>query len=144
MAIIPTRADSFTSEKKKPEFFSDFLNSFSKTPFGNDLARVTNERDTNQYLKNMIYTNAGERMFNPLFGSNVLASMFEFSDTFQANQLEFLIKNTLDNFAKDRIILSGVKVKPDPDNDAMEVSIIYYPINSPTEVTFDFLLKRIR
>ena len=59
MATI-TRANTLTAAKKQQEFFSDFFDSFVKTPFGNDLARITNERDVNQSLKNLIQTNLGE------------------------------------------------------------------------------------
>ena len=57
MAI--TRADSFTPLKKNLEFFSDFLDSFAKTPIGNQLGRVINEQSVNQSMINLIKTNLG-------------------------------------------------------------------------------------
>ena len=74
MAI--TRADTFTESKKKIEFFSDFTNSFAKTPFGDQLGKLTNERSVSQSLKNLILTNLGERLFQPFVGSNVNAILF--------------------------------------------------------------------
>jgi len=83
MAVRPTRAESFTANKKQTEYFSDFLNSFAKTPVGDKLARVTNEQSVNQSLRNIIKTINGERLFNPDFGSQVLSSLFEPNDFFQ-------------------------------------------------------------
>jgi hypothetical protein len=33
MATLPTRADTLTGTKKQLEFFSDFNNNFTKTPY---------------------------------------------------------------------------------------------------------------
>ena len=52
------------SVNKNPEFFSDFLTDFTKTPFGNQLGRVTNEKSVNQSIKNLIFTNLNERFFS--------------------------------------------------------------------------------
>jgi hypothetical protein len=60
-----TRAQTLTGAGKKEEYYSDFLNSFAKTPVGEQLARVLNERSINQALKNIILTNRGERLFQP-------------------------------------------------------------------------------
>jgi phage baseplate assembly protein W len=58
-----TRAQSLTPSKTN-EYFSDFLNSFAKTPVGNQLAKVSNERSINQalttlefYIRNAIEIN---------------------------------------------------------------------------------------
>ena len=77
MVTRPTRAESISPKGKQGEFFSDFLNSFAKTPVGNQLGRVTNEKSVNQSLRNLIKTNLGERFFQPIVGSDVNASLFE-------------------------------------------------------------------
>ena len=77
MVTRPTRAESISPKEKQGEFFSDFLNSFAKTPVGNQLGRVTNEKAVNQSLRNLIKTNVGERLYQPLIGSDVNASLFE-------------------------------------------------------------------
>ena len=42
MVTRPTREESISPKEKQGEVFSDFLNSFAKTPVGNQLGRVTN------------------------------------------------------------------------------------------------------
>ena len=142
MATI-TRANTLTAAKKQQEFFSDFFDSFVKTPFGNDLARITNERDVNQSLKNLIQTNLGERLFQPTIGSNVNRSLFEMNNFVETNLLEFYITNTIQN-NEPRVILDSVTVVPTADEGSIKITISYYLINNPNLVTLDFILRRIR
>ena len=142
MATI-TRANTLTAAKKQQEFFSDFFDSFVKTPFGNDLARITNERDVNQSLKNLIQTNLGERLFQPTIGSNVNRSLFEMNNFIETNALEFYITNTIQN-NEPRVILDSVTVIPTVDEGSVKITVSYYLINNPNLVTLDFILRRIR
>ena len=142
MATI-TRANTLTAAKKQQEFFSDFFDSFVKTPFGNDLARITNERDVNQSLKNLIQTNLGERLFQPTIGSNVNRSLFEMNNFVETNLLEFYITNTIQN-NEPRVILDNVTVIPTVDEGSVKITVSYYLINNPNLVTLDFILRRIR
>jgi len=142
MATI-TRANTLTAAKKQQEFFSDFFDSFVKTPFGNDLARITNERDVNQSLKNLIQTNLGERLFQPTIGSNVNRSLFEMNNFVETNALEFYITNTIQN-NEPRVILDSVTVIPTVDEGSVKITVSYYLINNPNLVTLDFILRRIR
>jgi phage baseplate assembly protein W len=142
MATI-TRANTLTAAKKQQEFFSDFFDSFVKTPFGNDLARITNERDVNQSLKNLIQTNLGERLFQPTIGSNVNRSLFEMNNFVETNLLEFYITNTIQN-NEPRVILDSVTVIPTVDEGSVKITVSYYLINNPNLVTLDFILRRIR
>ena len=60
-----TRADTLTGTKKQREFFSDFVTSFSKTPLGDQLGRVTNEQSVKRSIRNLLLTDPGERFFRP-------------------------------------------------------------------------------
>lgn len=66
-----TRAETLTSSSKKAEYFSDVPNSFAKTIFGNELTKVVNERSITQSIKNLVYTNLGERLFQPNLGCDI-------------------------------------------------------------------------
>ena len=132
MATI-TRANTLTAAKKQQEFFSDFFDSFVKTPFGNDLARITNERDVNQSLKNLIQTNLGERLFQPTIGSNVNRSLFEMNNFVETNALEFYITNTIQN-NEPRVILDSVTVIPTVDEGSVKITVSYYLINNPNQI----------
>jgi phage baseplate assembly protein W len=139
-----TRADTFTGSKKQIEYFSDFTNSFAKTPIGNQLARVTNEQAVMQSLKNLIRTNLGERLFQPTIGSDVMATLFELNTEDARDSLELFISNTVEN-NEPRVNLLQTIVNTDNINEnQIEISLIYNLINNPTELTLNLVLKRVR
>jgi phage baseplate assembly protein W len=140
MAI--TRADALIGNKK-PEFFSDFLNSFSKTPVGEQLAKVVNERAVNQSLKNLLMTNLGERLFQPYVGSNVYATLFENNTLTTLETLVFYIETTIRN-NEPRVNLLQVLINETDSEHEIDITIIYNLINNPEPITFNFILKRVR
>jgi phage baseplate assembly protein W len=138
-----TRANSFTKNNQKEDLFSDFFNSFTKTPVGDQLAKVSNERAINQSLKNLIKTNLGERLFQPYVGSNVYALLFENNTSEVLNTLELHIENTIRN-NEPRVNLLQVIVNTSNNEYEIDVTIIYNIINNPDPISLSFILKRVR
>jgi phage baseplate assembly protein W len=139
-----TRADSLTGTTKQKDFFSDFLTSFAKTPLGNQLGRVTNEQSVNQSLRNIIKTNLGERLFQPLIGSDVYNILFENNTPENISLLELFIENAIRN-SETRVNLVQVIVNTEiMDENSVEISLIYNLINNPEPITLTILLKRVR
>lgn len=138
-----TRADALTGTTKQKELFSDFVTGFDITPFGNQLGRVTNEQAVNQSLRNLIKTSLGERLFQPMVGSDVYSMIFENNLPEDINLLELFIKNTIDN-NEPRVNLLGVEVKDQTNENALEITIYYTLINNPEPITLTVLLKRVR
>ena len=157
MVTRPTRAESISPKEKQTEYFSDFLNSFAKTPVGNQLGRVTNEKSVNQSLRNLIKTNLGERFFQPIVGSDVNASLFENVNNILLNDIEENIKLTIQN-NEPRINLLEVSVQPSEisdgeardfggfliQNNSISVTIVYNIINNSEEITLTTILTRVR
>lgn len=152
---MATRADSLTVNKKRSEFFSDFLNGFDKTPVGNQIARVTNEQAVNQSLRNLIKTNLGERMFQPGVGGHVYASLFEPNDQLLINKLKRTIELTIKANEKranviqvqvvslvneGQLVNQGVAL----NENFVQVVIVYTLINNPDLITLSVILKRVR
>lgn len=155
MVTRPTRAESISPKEKQGEIFSDFLNSFAKTPIGEQLGRVTNEKSVNQSLRNLIKTNVGERLFQPFIGSDVNASLFELNTQAKINDLEFFIRTTIQN-NEPRVNLIEVLVESSLDSDTTQINrlidtyeivitIVYTLINNIEEIVLTIpLLKRVR
>lgn len=143
MATRLTRANSLTGSTKKSEYFSDFLNSFAKTPVGDQLAKVVNERSINQSLKNLINTNLGERLFQPYIGSDINATFFENNYPENLSTLQFYIQNVIEN-NEPRVNLLDVIVENGESEQEIIISIVYNTINNPEPVTFNFLFRRVR
>lgn len=139
-----TRADTLTGTKKQKEFFSDFVTSFSKTPLGNQLGRVSNEQSVNQSLRNLIKTNLGERLFQPLVGSDILKNVFENNTPESLDLLEVYIENTVNNNEPRVNLLQTIINTELFDSNSLEISLIYNLINNPDPITLTILLKRVR
>lgn len=143
MSSRPTRAQTLIEGNKKSEFYSDFLTSFSKTPVGNQLAKVVNERSINQSLKNIILTDVGERLFQPNFGSNVRALLFENNVEENLSTLEYYISNSI-ALNEPRVNLIELNLSTGETEHELVVNIIYNTINNPEPVLFTYIFKRVR
>lgn len=138
------RSDKLTIEQKKIEYYSDFLNNFDKNPVTGFLARVTNEEAVKQSIKNIIFTNKGEKPYNPQFGSTVYASLFNPLDATTLIQIRESITESINNF-EPRADLKNVIVAPSTEKNAIAVRIIFGIKNYiPADFTLDLTLKRIR
>lgn len=138
-----TRAETLTGTKKKIEFFSDFLNNFGKSPVGDQLGKVINEKSVNQSLRNIILTNAGERPFQPYIGSDIMTMIFEPNVAENYTLLETLIKNAIET-SEPRVNLIQVLFPELTDENTMEITLIYNLINNPEPITLPIILKRVR
>jgi phage baseplate assembly protein W len=165
MATELTRADALgTATSKRTEYFSDFLNSFAKTPFGNQLGRITNEQAVNQSLRNLILTNLGERPFQPYIGSNIRDMLFEMNDDTSLTKAEYYIQTVIEN-NEPRVNLQSVSVDSGAnflssaqvvgnefatsksfgsEENSIRITIVYNLINNPAPITLTILLKRVR
>jgi phage baseplate assembly protein W len=140
---MSTRAAKYTQLSKKQETFSDFLNNLDKNPVTNAVAKITNEDSVRQSLRNLILTNIGERMFEPLVGSNVNYSLFEPNDVITANSVEYYIKKCIEE-NEPRVILNSVFVYANPGNNSFTVTILFSLINNNKQISLDLILRRVR
>ena len=140
---MSSRADRFTQVNKKQETFSDFLNNFDKNPATSTLAKIVNEESIKQSLRNLILTNVGERLFQPLVGSNVSRSLFEPADAVTADSLIYYIKNCIKQ-NEPRVLLNDVFVFPNSDGNSFLVTIVFSVINNTAPISLDLILRRVR
>lgn len=138
-----TRAETLTSSTKKTEYYSDIPNSFAQTPFGNELSKITNERSITQSIKNLIYTNLGERLFQPTVGSDIMSMLFEPNFTDYINEIEMYIMRTIENY-EPRAEVIQVLFPEVFDENSVEITIIYRVINNAEPITLNLVLKRVR
>jgi len=124
--------------------FKDISFSFEPHPVTKDLPVLVNERAIARSVRNLVETIPTERFFNPLLGSDVRRSLFEFVDYGTAIVIEDQIKTTINNF-ETRVDNVIVEVNPRPDDNSFEVNIIFDIIGEefPTQ-QFSFLLEATR
>ena len=142
MAAIK-RSQSFTQTQKIPVLYADFTTSFAVHPNKLDLITDTNEEAVKRSIKNILFTNLGERVFNPTFGSNLRSLLFENmspqSESSIKEYIELAIKNE-----EPRAQLMDVVVSALPDENSYAATIVFGVINNSEPIVLDFLLNRIR
>ena len=104
--------------------FKDISMSFETNPLNDDLVSLSDTSAIARSIRNIVFTSPGEKFFNPDFGSRITESLFENVDEVSALAIEDEIKSSIINF-EPRVNLSFVNVKPNPDDNEMNVTIEY-------------------
>ena len=104
--------------------FKDLSMSFKTNPLNDDLIGLKNTSAIARSLKNIVFTQPGEKFFNPDFGSRITESLFENVDDVSALAIEDEIRSSIINF-EPRVNLLNVSVNPNPDDNEMNVVIQY-------------------
>ena len=124
--------------------FKDISFSFDPHPVTKDLPVLTNERAIIRSVRNLVETIPTERFFQPLLGTDVRDSLFEFVDFATARVIEDQIINTV-NFYEDRVDNLRVQVEPRPDNNSFNVNVYFDIVGQdfPPQA-FSFILEATR
>jgi phage baseplate assembly protein W len=104
--------------------FKDISMSFETNPLNDDLVSLSDTTAIARSIRNIVFTQPGEKFFNPDFGSRISESLFENVDEVSALAIEDEIKSSIINF-EPRVNLSFVNVNPNPDDNEMNVTIEY-------------------
>ena len=104
--------------------FKDLSMSFKTNPLNDNLIGLKNTSAIARSLKNIVFTQPGEKFFNPDFGSRISESLFENVDDVSALAIEDEIRSSIINF-EPRVNLLDVLVNPNPDENEMNVTIKY-------------------
>ena len=120
--------------------YKDLSMSFRSNPLNDDLIGLKNESAIARSIKNLVFTRKGEKFFDPDFGSEVSASLFENIDEVTAitiqDDIEYMIK-----MHEPRVKLINVESKPNYDNNQFDVVIIYQILGADTPPqVLDFVL----
>jgi phage baseplate assembly protein W len=122
--------------------FKDISLNFGLNPVTKDIVVLKNEEAIKQSVKNLVLTKLGERLFNPLIGTDTTSYLFELNSTFSANSLIKEIENVLLTY-EPRITLENITVNNEDDSDEFDVSIDYFIVGLPPVVqNVDFILVR--
>ena len=104
--------------------YKDISMSFENNPLNDDLVSLSDTTAIARSLRNIVFTQPGEKFFNPDFGSRITESLFENVDEVSALAIEDEIRSSIINF-EPRVNLSFVNVNPNPDDNEMNVTIEY-------------------
>ena len=94
-------------------------------------------------MRNLIFTNLGERLFQPYIGSNINRMLFENNYPEDLDQIEFFVQNTITN-NEPRVNLLEVNVSSGQSEHEIVIQIIYNTINNPEPINVEYIFKRVR
>lgn len=125
------------------KLYKDLDVTFAAHPETQDVLKKIDNNSIKQALKLLLFTNIGERLFQPDVGSKIYGLLFEPLDPITTEVLKRSIENTIETY-EPRVLLEGVDVVPNYDENSYEVSIYFsvLGINQPTSLTVT--LERLR
>ena len=111
-------------QQRVSQSFKDLSMSFETNPLNNDLIGLKNSSAIARSIRNIVFTQPGEKFFNPDFGSRVSESLFENVDEVSAIAIRDEIRSSIINY-EPRVKLFDVRVNPNPDANEMNVTVKY-------------------
>ena len=130
-------------ERVKQEF-KDISMSFETNPLNDDLIALKNSSAIARSIRNIVFTQPGEKFFNPEFGSRVSESLFEIVDEVSSIGIRDEIRSSIINY-EPRVKLLDVIVIPNVDDNEMNVTVKYKIIGidiPPQQLDFVLLPTR--
>ena len=115
---------------------------FAKRPSG-DIYKKKDAAAVKQSIKNLLLTDFYEKPFQPFFGANLRAMLFELADEDTEDEVEENIINAINKYEPRAEILT-ITVNVLPDQNDMRVSVYFKIINTQETVTFTTNLSRLR
>ena len=121
--------------------YVDFDMDFTKHPSHGDLSTVKKSTAISRSIRNLLSTQANERLFQPDVDSGIGILLFENFSKLTSSRLEKTIRYTIEKY-EPRARLANVTVKAKEDENAYEVIIVYLPDNDIQETTLEVYLER--
>ena len=134
---------TITPLTRKREIHSDFHKDLSLLPGRNDIGRLINENSVKEAIKNILLTNRGERLFQPLIGSDIKSMLFENATPVTSILIKDRIESALNSY-EPRCGLLDVEVIGDIDSNTVKINVVFQVINSETPQTLSIDIDRVR
>ena len=121
--------------------YVDFDMDFTKHPSHGDLSTVKKSTAISRSIRNLLSTQANERLFQPDIDSGIGILLFENFSRLTSSRLEKTIRYTIEKY-EPRARIENITVKAKEEENAYEVIIIYLPDNDIKETTLEVYLER--
>ena len=123
--------------------FSDFNTSLAIHPIKKDLSIKTDVDAVKQSIKNLVLTDKMERPFQPMLGCDVRKALFENLDSQTMLMIKQSISETIE-FYEPRAEIININASPDPDHNAVYITIMFSVINNREQQELNLVLERVR
>jgi phage baseplate assembly protein W len=123
--------------------YSDLDLTFRRTPGKGDVAMSYNESAVIRSIKNLLYTNKYDRLFQPGISSGLSDLLFEPVNPITASLIQDEIIRTISNY-ETRASVDNVNVISMPDQNYFVASVSIFIGNNVQPTSFNLILKRVR
>ena len=124
--------------------FKDISLSFDPHPVTKDLTVIKNENAIKRSIRNLVQTIPTERFFQPIIGSGVRESLFDFVDFGTASVIQKEIETVIENF-EPRVDNVNVEAIALPDDNEFEVKVFFEIVGTELVTQeFTFMLEATR
>ena len=110
--------------ERRSQSFKDLSMTLKVNPITNDLVALKNANAIARSLRNLVFTDQGERFFAPETGGNIKSLLFENMDYTTASEVEDAVRQTIRR-NEPRVELVNVKATPNFENNEIDVRIQY-------------------
>lgn len=125
------------------KMFADFKTDLDVHPGSNDVQVVYDTEAVKRSIINLIKTSVYERPFQPTVGSRVFHLLFDQMDTQTLLFARQLINNTV-KLNEPRANVIEVQLSAAPNENGVNITIIFSMLNSQAPVTLELLLTKVR
>lgn len=132
-----------TPLNKRISLYADFHMDLTQNPITDDLAIKRDEEAVKESIKNLILTDKGERLMQPLLGGNIRAMLFENNSPAVIKLIQDQIKTTIEEY-EPRAQLIEVSVTSAIDDNRVQVIIYFYLNNIEQPISVTVFLERTR
>jgi len=136
-------ASCTNKSKKSVRTFKDLDLDFTRNVVTNDVVKIEDVNAVKRSVKNLIQTNHYERPFHPELGCGIRELLFENFTPLTGIFIKRKVEEVITNY-EPRARLSQVTVNEQPDRNAIGVTVYFYVMNIPEQVSVTTLLQRIR
>lgn len=124
--------------------YRDFSMTMDMNPLTNDILMNIDVKAVKESMKNILLTDKGSRVFNPSFGGNIRALLFEnkYSPAL-FKMVEEEVKTTINIYEK-RVTLESVECLSSLDDNVLHITIYFYIINSEQLQSTNIIMEKVR
>lgn len=133
-----------TSIVTKKPLFIDLDLMFKAHPETGALSTLKNEEAIKQEIKNLIFTNKYEKLFQPNIYGDLHASLFESFDPISVQAIKAAIRDVINNYVDRAELVEITLTDRLEDSNGIEVTVIVKPVNFQKAITIELFLVRIR
>jgi phage baseplate assembly protein W len=128
---------------RKTRQYSDINLLFTAHPATADITKKTDEEAVKASIRNLIQTKNYERPFHPEIGCQIYSLLFENYTPIVKQVMKKTIFDVIDKF-EPRAQIIDVIIRDKPDENSIDVEVVFKLLNSERPITLRTAISRVR